>query len=1418
MAKRKLNVRFACILSGSLIALGACTYFVHGYQVSRNAGAMLNQAERAQSDGDLERSADYLNRYLGFAPNDTEALARYGLLLSDSKFAKSARDVFRAKLVLEKALLNDPNRHDLRRRVARMSLELGQFKSAKDDIESLTKVLPNDGELEDMLGRCHEAAGAYPEARKAFERAIQFSPNELDTYARLASLLQHHTQDVLGQGETPATLLERANNLIDKMVQANDRSFRAYLLRADYRRSFFPSDAGTIKIVSSDVARARELAPNESEVLLAAAQLAALSGSSDEARSILRRACELYPLDSRPCCELARLEEGAGQVDVAVGNLREGMKRMPNKIELVWQLADLLTKAGRKDESLDALTMLEKAGVPEADRECLRARLLVHERNWQEAAKILETTIPIIAGRVGSKADNPQARFVQQAGLLLGHCCEQIGDADRALTAYGRVVAKDPRSIPGRIGLASGLASQNRHSEALDQYRQLTRIDGFPKTIWVEIARLSLFRALAQDEASRDWSEVKRALDEADQLNPFPAQAAVLRAEMLLSQKKIPQARSELLAKYPTPNDRPIEIWTSLAVLEDRDGRGNEAMALLKEAEGLGKDSADLRLCRARFITRQERATIGPALLQLAEGIDKLDPEQRRRLLSGLGGFAARTQNNSVARQLWERLASESPNDARCRIALFDLAIQAKDAEAAHRLVESIRKIEGPTGVMWRFAQATSLIEGASKDDKSQLSKARTLLAEVAARRPNWSRVMYYRARADDVEGNYDEALAGYQQAIQAGERHPQAIIRSIELLQERHRAGEINDLLRRLPNPSQLDHETLRSTVDAAFQANDLKSALQFAQTAVDSGSTDFRDYLRLGRAHFALGQVDQAGPVFIRARDLAPQEPGPWIALIQYYSLTSQKEKARTECEAATKKLADGATKLALAECYEVAGMIKEATEHYDAAAAAAPNDPATLRATADFAMRTGRPAVAEPLLRRLLNLDQNSVHSSWARQILAFVLTLKGNPSSYQEAIGLLAAAEKNAVRPLEVLGCQRTRAKILAMQGTKASRLDAVQILEKLIEQRQATAEDYFLAAQIHDALNDWPRARRRYLSMLDMPGAETAVRVVQSARRLLQHGDVEAARPLVKKLEDVDPKLFTVIELKARLLHGDGRKSDATALLRDYCAREGSTLIAAANLLAELGDHSAAEEIFRRQVERTRQPADHLALAQYLLRQKRPVEVVEICDRIWAEAPLATVVELGVAALSISRPDSRQFDIIERRISDALQKNAESVDLLAAMAAIRNFQGRYDESMQFYRNVLNRNPRHVTALNNAAWLLALHTKQPNEALDMLRRAAEISGSDDFGLSDTRGVIYLSMHQKGATELAIKDLEAATTDSTSPAVLFHLAQAYEAAGRSNDAGKTWRRAKLLGLSAESLHPLERPAFEQMARLWN
>ena len=94
---RTFNVRLAAILLAILVVFGIGVYFLHGYQVQRNAYVFKREAERAQAraeeaakekDAAAERSAfkesiKNLSWYVRLVPDDVDAVEQLGMLLAD---------------------------------------------------------------------------------------------------------------------------------------------------------------------------------------------------------------------------------------------------------------------------------------------------------------------------------------------------------------------------------------------------------------------------------------------------------------------------------------------------------------------------------------------------------------------------------------------------------------------------------------------------------------------------------------------------------------------------------------------------------------------------------------------------------------------------------------------------------------------------------------------------------------------------------------------------------------------------------------------------------------------------------------------------------------------------------------------------------------------------------------------------------------------------------------------------------------------------------------------------------------------------------------------------------------------------------------------------------------------------------------
>src|SRR5262249_53845545 len=156
---------------------------------------------------------------------------------------------------------------------------------------------------------------------------------------------------------------EEADRLIDDLVAKNDRDPKAHLARWRYRSAFFDlgKDADARQKAAADVARARELAPDDAAVIVGAAELERAEGKAADARATLKRGLEAHPQDADLYRALAALEMQAGQRKAAADGLRLAVKKLPPAAqgEFLWSLTHLLID-GEAEERAEAATLIAR--------------------------------------------------------------------------------------------------------------------------------------------------------------------------------------------------------------------------------------------------------------------------------------------------------------------------------------------------------------------------------------------------------------------------------------------------------------------------------------------------------------------------------------------------------------------------------------------------------------------------------------------------------------------------------------------------------------------------------------------------------------------------------------------------------------------------------------------------------------------------------------------------------------------------------------------------------------------------------------------------------------------------------------------------------------------------------------------------
>jgi tetratricopeptide (TPR) repeat protein len=1386
---RRLNRRYALILFAVFVALAAATRYVHSRQINRYAGAWLDQANRAEAEGRLDQAADHLSRYIGGHPDDAPVVAQYGRVLT--KLSRNPKELTQAFLVLDRALAMQPDDVELRREVVNLALRIGGKVDAVDRARVYVETHPTDVQWRETLAECQEAAGDVKNAEENYRKTVSQAPGKLQTYVRLARLLRRRLAKPI-EGDAQ----------VEAMVAKNETSARAWLLRAVYYR-----ELGTSSKVAESVEKSYALAPDDAEVLLAKAVGSKQPPRGDGGRPLLERGVKLYPKDARFYVTLARVDMREKNSAAAARRLRDCLSAVAADAELTWNIADLMLDAGERREAKDIAARLRARGFSAARVAYLEGRLMMKDGAWLQAARRFERLLPELQS---------MPELTKRADLFLGQCYEQLGNTDMALTAYRRATTADPLWVPARGGAASALLALGKIDAALDEYRAIQV--AAPEAV-LAVARLLILKNLGLPEKERDWPAVQPVLDLAEHALPDSADVLILRAEFLAGQNEFDEASKLLVEKAGPIQMKQASYWVARAGLAQRQNQPREANTILADGEKSIGPVLDFQLAKARYWARNGGPEVVQAIGALERAADGYRPEEQARLKTALAEAELRLGRKDESKRLWTQVAETEgrENSLYARLMLFDLDLAADDDVGMRQQVDQIRAIEGEDGVLWRYGEAARLVRHAKRGDPA-LTEARSQVMEIMKRRATWSRLPHLQATIAEIEGNTEEAIRAYKEAVDRGERRPEPVRRVVQLLYDHKRFVEAEQIIRRLSEQAPISGDLMRLAAEISIRKNDANGAIEFALRAVPKESADYRDHIWVGTILWAAGQNTEADKHLRQAVALAEKVPDPYVARIQFLARTGENDKAEEVLRAAQSKLPPEGRELALAHCDEALGRENDALAHYQAAvnekagespaqraAKDGPDAAAALRGLADFHLRHGRPQAAQEYLHRLLDARVNAARAdaAWARRSLAFSLTT-GGPKNTTSALELIGKNRENGQESDDDL---RARAVVLAMQPGR--RAEAIRQFEDLGRRYPLLPDEQFLLAKLYQAEGDWRTARTKFLSLVAGQDCKPLI-LAYYIDALLQRNEAKEAGFWVEKLNRIDPNDPATVELKVRVLSKLQQVDDALAAVEEYSQRKDAVPQVVAALLDNLGEVAAekAEQKYNDIIAKSRRPHDFLRFANFLARQRRVDEAVRLCELAWQSGPPDLCARPTAGVLRAGKAGSEQTRRVEAWLNREIERKP-SVELLLALADVQDYQGRPADAIAIYRRVLSLDDRNGEAMNNMAWLLAVKLDQPAEALAIVDRAIDNLGRAET-LLDTRAVIYLKL---GKPPEALADLGQVIAKTPTGTAYFHQAQAYLAAHDRTKALEAYGNAKLLKLQPGNLHPSELPGYHRL-----
>ncbi len=883
-----------------------------------------------------------------------------------------------------------------------------------------------------------------------------------------------------------------------------------------------------------------------------------------------------------------------------------------------------------------------------------------------------------------------------------------------------------------------------------------------------------------------------------------------LRVDVLAAQDRLDEARS-LLSSALAKDPGNLRYRLATARLAQRQGQGAAALQIIDRAEKDLGPSPDIRLARLDYWGLEGGDEARAAVAELAATGARIPAADRPEFLDRLSLVETRLGERELARQHGRELAALRPEEIDIRLRLFNLALAAGDPADAVDLVAQIRKSEGEEGTSWRFASAALLLDKVRRGDPEPLGEARRLAAEIARRRPEWAGTFALEGDIAELTGLPDRTIECYLKAIERGNVRPVIVRRLAGLLAERNRFDEVERVAEivRDQGPA-VDEITLVKALDA-IRKQDFDRGIALALRVFREGSKSYADHLNLGRIYLAAGRGDSAARSFHRAVELGPGVPEAWLAYVQYLARLRRLDEARAVVASARKALPAGRATSILARCALAVGDAAQAEE----LVARAINDEGrsedleTLRLAVAAALGRNRADKVEEYLNRLDRAPGASADDrAWSNRTRVAMLLSTNRPADRDRALALI---DQNLANVPESAEDQALKATILSLRPDRQG--DAIEILESLAGRDRLRDDTRFLLAKLYLGRGDEPKYQAEMTKLLGLKARDPR-HLAHFIGHAIECNELDQADRWLAELKKDDPRGRPALELEARLLDVRKSRRELLSLLDAHGRQVPDDICVVADLLNRYGFAREAEDAYKAFAARVPgQPERSLALGRFLARQDRVSEALTIFKRAWSTCRPEEVAAAALLIYGAPSADESQRRQVEAWMAEAVRRQPDSTRLATGLGDICLREGRYDEAEVLYRRVLSKDPDHVEAISNLAWVLALRgTGNGDESLELIDHAIALRG-EPASLAGARSLVLIGSGRSDQAEGVLRD--ALERSPSNPSLAFHLARAYRTNGKDDEARGQFRRAVELGLKPQALDPIQRNLFERLAK---
>ena len=1271
-------------------------------------------------------------------------------------------------------------------------------------------------------------------AQSIVERLVNDLPE--DPYAWLLKYEISSRDSKLGLSESD---IEKAVSLGSKDAKVLLVAGRLYLDRANRVTGLSDksSRSGFLNRSLELFQSARELQPDLTETHLSIGDVHGLLGDPN-------KAIETWKDAKRVCSERTSL------LDFKISSALVGLNRITEALE------SLKTMDQDIQTDLAYLNRNEQFSFRRQGLECW-SRYYVANGEFQAATQSLSE---VLAG--GKDID-----AVNQASIysVLGDCYSQMGQFDRAAAAHEQSILLVPYSMDYRRKAATAWSSAGRTTES---YKQWLLVEPKEAIDWIKLCDtvLDLQRQSGQD--SNYWftfdkgiSEIKRLISlNPDSLRstwmleilqidgnlmrtPLDAQAAATEAagEQLWQIVEKLEFQSE-------PVRTAIIHWRAWNQQEYLDKISQKLLSIpesqspaIEKAEmlaTLGSIQAATELLGNKLKEQPESPTLKQASLRLELG--KMGFEQAieaiRTLKQG-GWFVARKLAWSTLKKPLV-LSEQEQRDPELRSKRIESRLSELKA-----VEELLREFEGPEGTEWRYIKARRLLSESTDPAKINSIELLDLVGFLDRKRPEWPETHLLAGLINESQGNFSRAIREYNYAIAYGNNDLDTYERLVNLLYRQGLVSDARIALERLGKRAYASQQLAAVSLELAGEKP--QDQLQAAESVTKIRPKDPIAWIWLGQVIELQSRnkpdsqrqedIQKAESMFDKADEVAlTDDLRVLMARFNFYQLTKNPQGQQSVLDQIQQSqgIEPSVQWVAIGQIHESLAKADIAVEAYQKAISLGANDLELRTRIARLYLKENRLQDAVECYRETL---QRHPEDSATRRSLAILLANRSLDEDWQQVAELLSPSEKSK-SPEDM----RLQVMLLSQRNDLESLQKAQYLLERITELPGVrTNEDYFQLASLYMRsarifesvtgreveMTQTLQAAGRLLKLVSSNASPKPEYIYTYADYLIRQKRFFDAVEESQKLLAIDAAAFPAILLKARIAKLEGDKAGAKNMILAWLEEKRQIHASSSDrskLASYLVQAGQAMEILQEQEENRKllkeaYDLDKRAGVNYirsiLLTEDQTIRnnaVRLMMDRLKSEASGESAVLLSL----LVRKGDTDEDLIsaaQKQLVDYSVSQKDDRKILQSLADLWIWRSNESQAIETFRKIVQDRPNDVIALNNLAMLLADSPANSQEALPLINRAIELVGTKP-ALMDSKAYVLLRL---GQYDDAIRILSALLTKNDSPAVRFHLYQAYLKSSQTQLANELLTTIDLAALRKSPLTQSDQKELERIEK---